>query len=115
MSLILAHQNRGTTRNLVIRDAAGTTITPDAADVVRAIIGREKQTPVLTVSSAAPTANGSRITKGATNELRLDASDLNFTPGVYTMFIDYFDAADAQEWKEVDEEVFVLMGHNEVT
>lgn len=114
MSLIVTHQNRGTTRNVVIRDAAGTTITPDAADTVRVVIGRERQTPVLTVSSAAPTANGSRITKGAANELRLDASDLSFDPGVYTMFIDYYDAADAAEWKEVDEEVLVHLGHNEV-
>ena len=29
-------------------------------------------------------------------------------PGTYTLFVDYFDNADAAEWKNVDRQVFVL-------
>lgn len=108
MSLILAYKGRGLTRNLVILDADEDTITPGANDLVRVSIGREGETAKLTVTSGTNTANGSSLTKGATNVLRLDASDLDFDPGVYTFFFDYFDNADAQEWKNVDRQIFSL-------
>lgn len=108
MALILAYQNRGLSRNITITDVSGATITPTVVDKVRAIIGREGETAKLTVSSDAPTANGSSFTKGATNLLRLDASDLTFDAGVYSLYIDYYDGSDADEWKTVSRQVFCL-------
>jgi hypothetical protein len=118
MTLIIEYQNRGRTRDVTINDAAGNAITPHGNDHIRAEIGREGETPrKLSVSSepGGGTANGSTFTKGGggtptSHRLRLDAADLNFPPGVYMMFLDYFDAADANEWKTVDRQCFVLMG-----
>ena len=110
MTLIFATQGRGITRNIVIRDADGNTITPGVSDRVRIRIGREGQTDELSVTSGTPTANGSSVTAGATNIVRLDASDLTFGPGTFSFWVEYFDAADANEWKEVDRQVFSLEG-----
>jgi len=113
MTLILAYQNRGLTRDITIRDANEVTITLGANDNVRAIIGREGETPQLTITGGTATVNGSSFTPNSPssgkNRLRLDASDLALiSPGTYTLFIDFFDNADAQEWKNVDRQVFVL-------
>ena len=110
MSLILTNEGRGVSYDVVILDASGDVITPGDSDQIRAIIGREGETPKLTVTSGSDTANGSSFTKGATNRLRLDASDLEFSPGVYTMYVDFFDAADANEWKSVERQCFFLLG-----
>lgn len=119
MTLIHAYRNRGLTKDIQILDADSAAITPSANDKIRAIIGREGQLgssledAELVVTSDAATANGSSFTKNTpsdgTNRLRLDASDLNgIAAGVYTLFIDYFDNADAQEWKNVDRQVLSL-------
>lgn len=110
MTLIYAYQNRGITRNIVIKDTNDVTITPDANDKIRAIIQRANGEVQLTVTSGTNTANGSSFVKGATNVLRLDAADLAFEPGAYTLIIDYYDYDDAQEWKTVSRQVFVLEG-----
>ena len=106
--LIYAYQNRGLTRNFTINKVDGSTITPGVNDKVRIIIGRMGQAAKLTLTSDAPTDNGSSVTKGATCVLRLDAGDLDFDPGVYMLCIDYYDHADAAEWKNVDRQCFVL-------
>ena len=109
MALILAFQDRGTTRDIVILDVDGNAITPGDNDRIRAIIGREGDTPLLTVVDDAPTPAGSSFTKGATNRLRLDATDLAAIPaGTYTLFLDIFDVADAREWKSISRQIFVL-------
>lgn len=108
MALIYAYQNRGLTRDITIQDTNGATITPGDSDKVRAIIAREGEVAKLTVVSGTPTSNGSSFTKGAANRLRLDASDLSFDPGTYTMQIDFYDAADAAEWKVVSRQCFFL-------
>lgn len=118
MALILAYKNRGLTRDLTIQNAAGETITPGANDIIRAVIGRagmlgtDFADAALVITSAAPTANGSSFVKGGgsdgSNRLRLDASDLNFAAGVYTLFISMRDNADAAEWKTISRQVFVL-------
>jgi len=108
MTLILAYRNRGITRNLQVLDANGAVITPGVNDKVRVSIGREEETAKFTVTSGTPTANGSSLTKGATNVLRIDASDLNFDAGIYSFIFDYYDHADAAEWKNVSREVFSL-------
>ncbi len=109
MTLIYAYQDRGLTRDLTIQDANGNTITPADDDLVRVIIGHEGDTPKLTVVSGSPTANGSSLSKGATNRLRLDASDLALIePGVYTFIFDLFDFSDAAEWKNVQRQIFSL-------
>ena len=112
MSLILAYQNRGLAKDFTIDDGDGDAITPGANDKIRISIGRINETPKLTFDSDTATANGSSITiNEASNRLRLDASDLvDIDPGIYTLFVDYFDNADASEWKNVSRQVFVLEG-----
>lgn len=110
MTLIYLRQNRGVTRKIVIQDINGDAITPGTYDKIRAAIGREDETAKFSVSSDTPTVNGSTFTKGATNVLRIDASDLTFSPGVYTMAIDFYDNSDGQEWKLVDQQVVCLEG-----
>lgn len=108
MTLIYAYQNRTITKDIVILDADGATITPGANDTITATILHESGVTQLTVTSTAATANGSTFTKGATNRLRLDEDDLGFAPGVYTMMIDYTDNADSGAIKVVQRQVFVL-------
>ncbi len=108
MTLIYGYKNKGLTRDITIQDADGGTITPGINDKVRATILREGEVPVLTVTSGANTVNGSSFTKGAANRLRIDASDLTFKPGTYQLQIDYFDNADAAEWKMVSVQVLHL-------
>ena len=120
MSLIRAKKDRGKTIDIVINDGAGSPITPGANDVIRFIVGRQGRLGVnnanaeFVVASDAPTAAGSTFTKGggvgggASNRLRMDASDLNFSPGIYTALTELFDNADAGELKEVSSQVFFL-------
>lgn len=118
MAIIRANVSKGVTKDLTITKSDATTITPGANDKIRVVIGREGRLGTnnadaqLVVSSDAATANGSSFTKGggggAKNRLRLDASDLTFTPGVYTLWFEMFDADDSDEWKLVDKQVFVL-------
>lgn len=110
MTLIVANEGRGVSYDVTLLDADGDAITPTDSDYVRAIIGREGETPVLTVTSGSDTAAGSSFTKGATNRLRLDASDLDFSPGTYTMYVDFLDASDANEWRLAERQCFVLLG-----
>lgn len=108
MALILAYRNRGLKRNITIVDADGATITPGANDLIRATIGRKGETPKFAVTSGTDSLAGSSFTKGAVNTLRLDATDLNFEAGTYTMFIDFVDNADAAETKNVSRQTFSL-------
>lgn len=107
MVLVLGQKERGLTRNVQVLDAAGAVITPGANDLVRVRINRQGQTDVLSVTSGTPTANGSKVTKGSTNVVDLVPDDLDFAPGTYTLFVEYWDNADAR-WKEVDRECLVL-------
>ena len=108
MSLIFAYKERNYTRDFTILDGAGNTITPGTHDTIRVIIGHEGGAIQLTVTSDTPTANGSSFTKGALNRLRLDAQDLYFEAGTYTLFFDYLDNADEAEWKNVSRQCFCL-------
>lgn len=112
MALFYGYKSRGITRDITISGGPTGTITPGAADKVRAIL-RNGETDVLTIVSDAPTANGSSFTKGSPsatqNRLRLDAADLEaLACGAYTVIIDMFDNADAQEWKNVNRQVLML-------
>jgi hypothetical protein len=40
--------------------------------------------------------------------LRIDASDLTFAPGIYTLTIDFYDSNDGNEWKNIERHVFTL-------
>ena len=112
MTLLLCERNRGKTADIVIQDTNGNTIVPEAADTLRIIIGRRGEAAQLTVTEGSPTANGSSFTKNTpssgTNRLRLDADDLTFNPGMYTLFIDLLDNSDGAEWKNVDRQCFHL-------
>jgi len=109
VTLILAYQSRGITRDFTIKDADGNAITPAADDKVRVTIGREGEIAKLTVISGTSTDNGSSVTKGETSRVRLDASDLALIdPGVYTFQFDLYDASDTEEWKCIDRQVIVV-------
>lgn len=118
MSLILAYRNRGLTRHLVMLNASGNPIVPGTNDVLRIIIGHEGKLGTnfadaeLTFTSSAPTSNGSSITKStalpAENIMRLDAQDLTFPTGIYTLIFEFLDVADANENKNIDRQVFSL-------
>lgn len=114
MALIQAYQNRGITTDITILDADEEAITVESDDIIRAVIGRIGKAPALEIRSDAPTSNGSSFTKNSpsatSNRLRLDAEDLSFDPGVYTLFISLRDDGDADDWKEVARDVFVLEG-----
>lgn len=117
MALIFAYRNRGLSRDITIQDADEATIRVTANDLIRATIGRDGETPQLTVTSGTPTVAGSSFTKNVpssgVNRLRLDASDLAFEAGTYTLQIDFFDFADASEWKTVSKQVFHLESSTE--
>ena len=108
MGLILACKNRGLQRDLIIYDDDDAVITPTANDVLRVKVLRENNTAKLTVLSSGATVNGSTLTKGSTNRLRIDASDMDFDAGIYTLLFDYYDSEDNSEWKCVDRHVFVV-------
>jgi hypothetical protein len=109
MTLIYAYQGRNKTVEITVQDENGDDIELAALDKIRAIIGHEGQTAKLTVESGTNTANGSSFTKHATvYRLRLDAQDLTFDHGTYTLFIDILDTADADDWKNVQRQVFCL-------
>ena len=118
MSLILAYQSRGLTKDITVLDADGDAIALGDNDLLRIVIGHPGLLGVdfadaeFVVVSGTPTGNGSSITKNSpssgVNRLRIDASDLTFDPGIYTLFVDLFDNADTQEWKNVDRQVFRL-------
>lgn len=118
MAIIVAYKDRGLTKDVTVKDGNGDAIAVGKNDKIRAIIGHvgrlgsNLSDAKLVVTSGSDTSNGSSFTKNTPtstkNRLRFDASDLNFDPGIYTLFIDYFDNADAKEWKNVDRQVFCL-------
>ena len=121
MTIVAADQLRGKTVDITLKDSADAEIVVVGADVLRAMIcrltelGGTAELPTghkLLVRSDTPTVNGSTFTKDTpsanTHRLRLDAQDLTFEHGTYTLVIDLFDDADTQEWKTVDRQVFVL-------
>lgn len=105
-SLVTAYKSLGMSKTFNVYES-GVAITPAAGDKIRATIVRGS-VPMLTVGSDAPTVAGSSFVMGATSTLRLDASDLTFAAGVYSLLIDYYDLADAAEWKCSQRFVFVL-------
>lgn len=111
MTLVYAYQSRALTKDITILDANSGVITPGNSDNIRASIGHEGETPVFTVTSGTNTANGSSFTKNYTagvNRLRIVEADLAFSPGTYTLFIDFQDGTDNGIYKVIDRQVFVL-------
>lgn len=112
MAFWLVYQNRNTTRDVSVLNAAGAAIVPGAADLIRAVITRQDETAELTVVSGSPTPNGSSFRKNfpseGLNRLRLDADDLGFNAGTYTIRFDLLDNADSADWKNIQRQVLVM-------
>ena len=127
MALIYLYKGLSITKDFTILDGFGTVIVPGANDKIRAYIGREGQLGTnlsgakFLVTSDAPTANRSTFSKNTPssgkNRLRWDSQDLALiNAGVYTLFIEYFDAEDTDpedptpqgEWKCVSRQVLVV-------
>lgn len=114
-TIVSAYQNRGLTKDFTFQNTSGRVTVPGSSDLIRVLIGRIatiNTAPLLTVLSGSDTAAGSSFTKNTpergVHRLRLDATDLDFAPGTYSLLVDYFDAADASEWKTVSRHIFVL-------
>ncbi len=109
-------QNFGCSFDIELLDSDGNTIIPDASDVVTVQIKRRGDAAVFNVDSSAPTAAGSSVTKATNavsdknNVLRVDASDVNFTPGIYSMMIELLDDSDSQEPKHADYHIVTVEG-----
>ena len=111
MTLILAQKKRKLIRDITIKNAAGTTVTPRVNDTVRIKIGKIGKTPILDLDSSAPSTNGSTIVKGASNRLSMTQADMDLlNPGVYSMEVSLVDNADAQAIKHVDNQILVVQG-----
>lgn len=108
MSALVAQRLRNWTRDILLKNSAGGTITPDANDQVRMKIGREGEAAQFSVTSGTPTGNGSTLTAAAPCRLRIDASDLDFEPGGYNLVVEFYDYDDAADWKEVSRYSFTL-------
>lgn len=119
MSLIHAYRNRGITKDLQILDGDDAVVVPVTDDVLRVVICRLDELDhstmagaELTVTSDAATSNGSSLSKNSpssgTHRLRLDAQDLTFKPGIYTLIFEIQDSADGDDWKNIDRQVFSL-------
>jgi hypothetical protein len=106
MSLLYAYRNRAIAHNVTILDVNNQVIWPQANDVVRLRITVGTQ-EFLSVSSAAPTANGSFINKGAPCLVSLAAADLNLAGGIYDYDMDYGDGTDNQ-WKEIEKGILCI-------
>lgn len=115
MSLILGHKKRKLIRDITIKDSDGVAVVPGANDTVRVKIGRTGQVPLLDLSSAAATANGSTITKNTpssgVNRVQIVQTDMDtLDAGVYSFEVILVDNADAQAAKHVDHQVLVVQG-----
>lgn len=109
MSLILANKKRKLIRDIVIKGADGAVVTPGANDVVRIKVGRIRQVPILDLDSASASANGSTITKGASNRVSIVQADMDLLPaGVYSFEVSLVDNADSQAIKHVDNQILVV-------
>lgn len=113
MTMILAEKSRGKTFTISPTQASGSPVAVGSNDLIRIIIGHEGRLSAapLTLVSGTNSANGSSITVNVsegTHRIRLDADDLAFDAGTYTMVVDFFDNADAEEWKTIDRQVFHL-------
>lgn len=115
MALIFVYKNRGITKILTFQDGDGDVVVPGAGDEIRFRVGLERSldtNPLLLVTSAAPTGNGSTFTKdmvNGQNTLRLDDADLNtLAEGVYTASVELVDSVDEDDVKQVSRQVFVV-------
>jgi hypothetical protein len=113
MSLIIAQQSLGITYDFVVRNVANDAITVGGNDSLRVTIEREGDTsPKFQLTGFVANGNGSQISRNTpstgTNRVRIDADDLTFELGLFSLLVDFFDNEDAQEWKRVDRQTFLL-------
>lgn len=80
-------RNRGCEFTFQLFDADGAPITPDSQDVTYVAIGRSGTAPLLQLSTAGATANGSTVTvSGDTFRVHIEQEDANtLPPGVWDL------------------------------
>lgn len=105
---IVAYRNRKCTRTLTITESDGTAAVIASQDTVIARIGRGSEI-VLTISSAAPTANGSSLTVANPSTLVLAAGDMNMAPGSYDMDLLIKDYSESDAEKAVERGVLTVL------
>lgn len=106
---IVAYRNRKCVRTLTISESDGTASTIEGSDTVIARISRGGGTPLLTVSSAAATANGSSLTAANPSTLTLAAGDMALTPGQYDIDLLVKDLSEANAEKAVERGVLTVL------
>ena len=108
MSIFISHYRRRTAAyEITITDADGVAVTFAAGDKVRVKIGRNGETPLLDLSSAAASANGSTLTAANPTQLYLAQGDAAATAGVYDIEASIVDSSDSKI-KHAETGVFVL-------
>ena len=112
MTLILAQKNRKLVRDVQLTDANDSVIEIVEADTLRLKIGRSGQTPLIDLSSAAASDNGSTITinhSSDTHRVSIAAADMDLLEhGVYSFELALVDSADGDAIKHVDYQVMVV-------
>jgi hypothetical protein len=113
MTLILAHKKRKLIRDITIKDSAGTTIVPGSNDVVRIKVGRARSVPILDLDSAAPSVNGSTVSKNTPssgiNRVQISQIDMDLlSRGIYSFEVSLVDNPDAQAIKHDDNQVLCV-------
>jgi len=88
-------------------DVNGDAVTIASGDAVRVKIGRNGETPILDLSSAAASANGSTLTAANPATLYLVQGDATATPGAYDLEAAVVDASESKI-KHAETGVFVL-------
>lgn len=117
--VIHAVKLRGFTKDIILRDVNNDVIVPLAGDKLRAYIGRVHEInaetlagAVFSITSDSDSAAGSYIRKNSPssgfNRLRIDATDMSFDAGIYTLRVEFYDGNDANEWKVASSDVFIL-------
>lgn len=116
--VVTAQKSRGFTKDIVLFNVDGDPVVALTNDKLRAYIGHEGDLnddlsgAVFLITTDTDSAAGSYFRKNSpssgANRLRIDATDLSFDPGIYTLFVDFYDSNDANEWKTASRDVFIL-------
>lgn len=109
MSLNLTiYRKRKCTRTLTVTEASGVASVIEGSDTVIARIGRGATT-LLTISSAAATANGSSLTAENPSTLVLAADDVDLPGGLYDLDLLVKDSSESNAEKAVERGTLTIL------
>lgn len=111
MSVFISiEKSRDVQFSVTMTNKDGGSITVGASDVVRIKVGRRGSTPILDLDSAAPSANGSTVSRANPAVVVLSSQDAALlNPGIYDIETALYSAAD-QKIKHADHGVLSVSG-----